>query len=273
MAETDDLTENLDGIEDDATVNSAESAAPTPAKKKDQENPLVNLMVNVLVPVVALTALSKDDDKFWHIGPLYGMIVAVAFPVCYGTWYLISKRKVNFFSVLGIVSVLLTGGITLYVWNNDGTVKPNAAVLFAIKEAMIPTVFGILILGSHWSAKPLVRLFLYNPDLFDVPRIEKAVKQNSNEGEYNKALFTTTVIMSASFFLSAVMNYFLAMYFLEGKAATKVAYNEALGNLTGWGYAVIAAPLMVIWLLALWMLVKRLKTLTELDTEKLMIPR
>ena len=128
-----------------------------PAAKKaqpNQEKPLANIMVNVLIPVVALSFLSKNPGeagaKLWHIGPLWGMVVAVAFPLFYGLFDLIKKRKVNFFSVLGIGSVLLTGGITIKVWEGEDGVAANAATLFAIKEALIPVVFGITILASHW---------------------------------------------------------------------------------------------------------------------------
>ena len=231
----------------------------------------MNILVNVLIPVVALSALSKEAGKPWHIGPLWGMIVAVAFPVAYGTWDLISKRKVNFFSILGIVGVLLTGGITLYVWNDDGTVKSNAGMLFAIKEATIPTIFGILILGSHWTPKPLARVFIYNPDIFDIGRIEKKVKEKGVEKSYDKTLFRTTCIMSASFFLSACMNYGLAMYFLKGTEASRVDYNEAIAKLTGWGYLVIGVPCLVIWLVAWWLLVRKLKEITGLETDQLTV--
>jgi len=32
-----------------------------------------------------------------------------------------SNRKANFFSALGLVSVLLSGTLTLYLWNHNGT--------------------------------------------------------------------------------------------------------------------------------------------------------
>lgn len=254
-------------------VSTGEAARPSSPSRPSQENPLANILVNVLIPVVALSALSKEGGRVWHIGPLWGMIVAVIFPVVYGIWDLISRRKVNFFSIVGIIGVLLTGGITLYVWNEDGTVKANAATLFAIKEATIPIVFGVLILGSHFTGKPLMRLFLYNPDLFDVRRIEQAISLREEGANYEKTLFRTTCCMSASFFLSACLNYGLAMYFLAGQEHSRVAYNEAIARLTGWGYLVIGVPCMVIWFVAGWLLVRRLRHLTGLEFEDMTVPR
>ena len=219
----------------------AGESVKAPGKAPDgpkEENPLTNIMVNVLIPVVALTMLSKTGDKPWHIGPLYGMLVAVAFPLCYGIYDLFKRKKVNFFSVLGLVSVLLTGGLTLFLWEEGDTVADNAAVLFGIKEACIPIVFGVTILLSHWTQTPLVRVFLYTPELFDIPRIEKKIAANNHQQAYDRLIFQTTLIMSASFFISAVANYFLAQHFLEG-ANTRELYNAGVGKLTGWGFLVI----------------------------------
>ena len=118
-----------------------------------------------------------------------------------------------------------------------------------------------------------MRLFLYNPDIFDVNRIEKAIAKRNEHTAYDKALFRTTCTMAASFFLSACLNYGLAMYFLKGAENSRVAYNEAIAKLTGWGYLVIGVPCMVIWFVAGWLLVRRLKGLTELEFEDMTVPR
>ena len=114
------------------------SPPPSP-NKPHQEHPLANILINVLIPVLALSYLSKDPAlqrllgesvKFWHIGPMNALLVALAFPVSYGLWFFSKTKKMNFFSGLGLVSVLLTGGLTLFLWNKDGTVKEHAAILF-----------------------------------------------------------------------------------------------------------------------------------------------
>jgi hypothetical protein len=247
-------------------------APPAAAAAKKQENPLTNIMVNVLIPVLALTMLSKTGGKPWHIGPLYGMLVAVAFPLCYGIYDLITRKKVNLFSVLGLVSVLLTGGLTLFLWEEGDKVADNAAVLFGIKEACIPIVFGVTILLSHWTSTPLVRVFLYTPELFDIPRIEKKVKANGHQAHYDKLIFQTTLFMSVSFFISAVANFFLAQHFLQG-AGTRELYNAGVGKLTGWGFLVIGVPCLVLWMGALFRLIKGIKKMTGLDTDSIMVPR
>jgi hypothetical protein len=177
------------------------------------------------------------------------MILALVMPLGYGAWHFIKTRKGNFFSTLGLISVLLSGGLTLYLWNANGTVKPNAGILFGLKEALIPLVLGIAILTSHRSPTPLIRVFLYNDSIFDIPEIEARVAEISAGDCYQKLLFGATKLFAASFFLSSLMNLGLAQWFFRGFDATAIdaleAYNAIIARLTGWGFAVIGAPILI----------------------------
>ena len=255
---------------------------PKPAK----EHPLANILINVLIPVLALSYLSKDpaiqemlgkDVKPWHIGPLKALIAALALPIGYGIWFFAKTKKMNFFSGLGLFSVLLTGGLTLYLWNKDGTIKENAAVLFGLKEASIPFVLGLAIIASHWSKTPLLRTFLYSDALFDVNKIENKVKELDKEDAYRKVILNATILFSMSFFISTVMNFGLAMYFLGDldHAASNAleVYNEKLAKVMGWGFVVIGVPIMVFLFFTLRNLLSGLRKLTGFKDEELMMPR
>jgi len=251
-----------------------------------QENPLTNILVNVIVPVLALSYLSKDPDLLerlgktvrpWHLGPAKAMAVALALPIGYGIWFFARHKAANFFSVVGLASVALTGGLTLYLWNDDGTVKAHAAELFGIKEASIPLVLGLAIFLSHWTKTPLLNAFLYSPQIFDIKRIERAVRERDAEPAYARLLFSSTIIFASSFLVSTVLNFFLALFFL-GDIDTRAAnaleqYNAGVAKLTGWGFAVIGAPVLVLLFLVLWRLVRSLHRITGLDTEEILLPR
>ena len=257
-----------------------------PDSPQAREHPLANIVINVLIPVLALSYLSKDPEfqqavgkavKPWHIGPVKALAVALVFPIGYGVWHFVKTRKANFFSALGLVSVLLTGGLTLFLWNKDGTVKPHADVLFGLKEASIPFILGLAVIGSHYAGSPLLRLFLYSDSLFDIPKIERRVAETNSRGRYERILFQATLMFAASFFLSTVLNFGLALYFLgdldHTAANARELYNERVAKLTGWGFAVVGLPILVFLFLTLRQLLRNLSALTGFKDEEMMHPR
>lgn len=254
--------------------------------QKSADHPLANILINVIVPVLILSYLSKDPElqerlgkavKPWHIGPLKAMILALLLPLGYGAWHFIQTHKGNFFSALGLISVLLSGGLTLYLWNENGTVKSNAGILFGIKEGLIPLVLGIAILKSHRSPTPLIRVFLYNDSIFNIPKIENRIAELSAQTEYDHLLLNATKLFAASFFLSSVMNFLLALWFFRGFDAAAIdaleVYNSIIARLTGWGFAVIGGPILIFLFATLQRLLKDLRKLTGYQDEELMLPR
>lgn len=255
-------------------------------KKPPQDHPLANILINVIIPVLILSYLSKDPElqvklgkvaRPWQIGPLKAMILALAMPLGYGAWHYLKTRKGNFFSALGLISVLLSGGLTLYLWNKNGTVKPCAGMLFGIKEALIPFILGIAILTSHRSQTPLIRVFLYNDSIFDIPKIENRVAEISGQLEYDRLLHAATRLFAASFFLSSVLNLCLAQWFFLGFDATAIdaleQYNAIIAKVTGWGFAVIGVPILVFLFFTLRRLLQGLEQLTGFKDDELMLPR
>lgn len=255
-------------------------------QKPAQDHPLANILINVIIPVLILSYLSKDPElqerlgktaRAWHIGPLKAMVLALVLPIGYAIWHFVKTRKGNFFSALGLISVLLSGGLTLYLWNKDGSVKPNAGILFGVKEALIPLVLGIAVLMSHRTATPLIRVFLYNDSIFDIPKIEGRVAELAVESDYQRVLRSATQLFAASFFLSSVMNLVLAQWFFRGFDANAVnaleEFNGIIGRVMGWGFAVIGVPILVFLFFTLRRLLAGLGRITGYSDEELMLPR
>ncbi|MDB6070439.1 MAG: hypothetical protein JWL81_1610 [Verrucomicrobiales bacterium] len=241
----------------------ATSAAASAKPKVKPENPLHNLLLNVLIPVVILTNLNKDAP-LPQLGPQGALIVALIFPIAYQIYDYRLRRKWNLFSLIGFISVLLTGGL--------GLLNLSAQV-FAWKEAAVPLILGALIYFSHKGDKPLVKSLLLNPDMFDMTRIESAIEKSNSRRGYERLLWTSTLLLTASMLLSAVLNYILAMYFLHDKIPGTPEYTAAIGAQTGWGYLVVGVPSLLMMAYALFRLFKGLKTLTGLETDDLMLPR
>ncbi len=271
---------------DDApTDSSPEDAVSAPEAPKSaastsappQDNPIANIVINVLAPVLILSYLSKEGDSPWHVGPKIAMAIALALPIGYGLWYFIKHRTMNVFSFVGFLSVLLTGAITIYLWTGGQPVRENAALLFGVKEAVQPLILGSLFLITHKLGKPLFNVFLYNDAIFDVNRIEQAVEEKGNHADYKGLLWKSTLLFFGSFVISSVMNLLLAFYFLGDLDPLaenwRELYNKDVARITGWGFLVIGGPLLIVSGFLLWHLVSGLKRLTGLDTEMVLQAR
>src|SRR5436190_19615769 len=120
----------------------------TPEKPKP-ENLVLNLICNLVLPTVVLIWFSKDR----FLGPLWGLIVALIFPVGYGVYDLATRKKTNFLSILGFVSVLASGSLAL---------AKVGGMWFAIKDAVLPSVLGLTVLASLKSKSALVKELFFN---------------------------------------------------------------------------------------------------------------
>lgn len=240
------------------------------------DNSLVDILVNVIAPVMILSHMSKEDGKFWHLGPVTAMCIALALPLGFGIWHFIKNKKVNMFSFIGLIAILLTGLITIYLFYDKGS-RQYVGIIFGIKEAIVPLVLGTLFLFTHKSKSPLLKTFLYNDSLFDVKRIEKSVEEKSAESNYQQLLWHCSLIMFGSFCLSAAANLSLSLYFFNGLDAAlenwKVEYNEIVGKITGYGFLVIGLPFFFVMAFILYFILKRLRAITGLDNQEILLPR
>ena len=264
--------------EDAPSQLSEKTRAPIASKAATtQENPFVDIAVNVLVPVLVLSYLSKEGDKLWHVGPMWAMFVALAIPIGYGVWHYFKYRQMNVFSLVGLFSVVLTGAITIYLWSGGARVRENAAFLFGIKEAVQPLVLGALLLITHKMSKPLFNVFVYNDTIFDVRRIEAAITEKGTETDYKRLLWKATLLFIGSFLISSVLNLGLAFYFLGDLDPLsddwRELYNSDVAKITGWGFVVIGVPILVVGGCILWYLVTGLKRLTGLETDMILEAR
>lgn len=218
---------------------------------QSKPNPLLEIGITVLVPAFILMKLSSPE----RLGTLGALLLALAFPLAWGVWDGVRRRKLNWFSVLGVVSTLLTGGI--------GLLKLDAQWL-AVKEAAVPAMIGLAVLGSNFTKSPLIRVLVFNADLFDVPKVNAALAARGNAVPFELRLRTGTFLLAGTFFFSAVANYVLARLVVSAPAGTE-AFNEQLGRLTLLSYPVIAIPSMLMMMALMFWLARGAKQLTGLD--------
>jgi intracellular septation protein A len=226
-------------------------------KAPKRENIWLNIGLNVIIPSI----LMSKGKKWFDLEPEMLLVVALAFPVAYGIYDFVVRKKYNFFSVLGFVSILISGGVGILELKKDW---------IAIKEAAIPALFGIAVLASLYTPFPLVRTFLYNPDIFDVAKIESALQERNNESAFEKLLVRCTIYLVASFVLSAILNYALAKYTIRSETGTD-AFVAEMGKMTALSWPVVALPATAVMMIALFQLVKGIQKYTGYEIDDILL--
>ena len=222
----------------------------TPTRR---ENPLLSLFLNIVVPVIILTRFSGDQ---W-LGPVNGLLVALAFPLAYGIFDFSQRRTLNFLPIVGVVGILLTGGI--------GLLKLDP-MWIAVKEGAIPLVIGIAVLGSLKTRFSLASMLL--KQVIDSTAVNAALDARGTRPAYERRLVNATFIVSASFFLSAILNYLLARIVVVSTPGT-TAFNEELGKMTALSFPVISVPAIIILTIAILYTVVGIRNLTGMDMERI----
>ncbi len=219
-----------------------------PAVKQQQPGFFGNLIFNIAIPVIIMSYASADE----YLGPAWSVVIALSFPLIYGLVELKKTKKVNMFSVLGIVSVLLTGGISLL---------KLPAEYMAIKEASIPAAIGLAVLITQFTKKPLVKALILNDQLINWNKLNTRLAEKNAEQEFDAKVAVSSYIVASSFFLSSALNYGLAKWILVSEPGT-TAYTEELGRMTALSYPVIVIPSMILLIIALVYLFKQISRVT-----------
>ncbi len=222
---------------------------------RKQENVLLNLICNLVIPTIVLMRFSSDH---W-LGPLWGLVVALAFPIGYGVYDLIARRKTNLLSVLGFISVLLSGGL--------GLMKAGG-IWFAVKDAAVPTVIGAAVLLSLRSKKPLVRELLFNDQIVDVAKVNAALEANQAHQAFERLIRNASLWLALAFVGSAIVNFALARIVLRSPPATP-QFNAELGRMHIYVWPVIIIPSMVVMMFVFWRLINGITALTGLSSDEI----
>lgn len=232
--------------------------------KENNKNALYNMLFSIIIPVIILNKLS---DKLGEDGPLYALIIALAFPIGYSLWEFRITKKLNAISVLGFVNVLATGGLALFKLEG---------IWFAVKEGLFPLIIGIAVYLSAGWKKPLIKALLFNDQVFDVDKIQNQLELRNSAKEFDAHLRKSTKYFAYTFYLSAILNFALASYIfteipldLSELERSKIL-NEQIADMTWKSYFVIVIPSMLCMFILLKYLLDGIKKMTGLDFQDVM---
>lgn len=226
-----------------------------------QENPLLNLLVNIFLPVMIL---NKGGQYF---APQTVLMLALCFPLIYGIQDYVRRKHKNYVSLIGILNILLTGGLAMM--NLRG-------MWFALKEASLPLLLGVMVLGSAWTQNPAARMMFCNPQILDMKLIDEKLAALGRFKDFDVLLKKTTLWLSVSFFISSALNFLLAVRIFSdidttlAPAAQETILNEQIARMTWMGFAVIALPLMIFSGALVYFFLKRVSVLTETPLNSLL---
>ena len=219
-------------------------------------SPWLELLITIAAPALVLMQLSGAS----RLGPAGALVLALSFPLLYGGWDLLRRRKLNLMASIGVVSTLLTGGIGLLALD---------AQWLAIKEAAVPGAIGLAVLISARTRYPLVRVLVFNRAIFDVDRVQQALRARGTEAAFERCLHNGTLMLAGTFLFSSVMNYLLARWVVTSPAGTE-AFNAELGRMTLLSYPVIAIPSMLMMVGVMFYLARGARRLTGLELEQML---
>ena len=218
--------------------------------------PMIDMAFGIVIPSVILMKLSGDND----LGATTALLLALSFPLGWGLFELVKYRKYNFIAMLGLISVLLTGGIGLLQLNTQW---------LAIKEAAIPALIGIAVLVSTKTRYPLIKTLIYNPKIINTNKIKQKLDELDNAAEFELRLLNATYFLGSTFFFSAMMNYILAKWIVISPAGS-AAFNEELGQMTLLSYPVIVIPSMVMMIGIFYYLWRTIHGMTKLTLDEIL---
>ncbi|OZS42363.1 VC0807 family protein [Photobacterium sanguinicancri] len=220
-----------------------------------KSNPFLEIVFNVVIPSGILMKLSGDE----HLGSIGALVIALAFPLAFGGYELIRFRKFNFISLLGFVSVMLTGGIGLLELDTKW---------LAVKEALIPGLIGVGVFISTFTKFPVVKKMIFNDTVLNLAEINQRLTQNGQQADFERCLMKSNYLFASTFVFSSIMNYVLATWIVTSPSGT-AAFNEELGRMTLLSYPMIAIPSMVMMMGIFYFVWRQIRSMTQLEAAQI----
>ncbi len=212
---------------------------------------MLSLLINVVAPTVIMIRFADEDQ----LGPVNALLLALAFPLVYGVYSMVKDRKIGWLPIVGLVSILISGGVGLL---------ELPAEWIAVKEAMIPALLATAIIVSAWIGKPLARLFLDR--MLDKERVHAALHERGTFEEYERRTSVATWLLAGAFFLSAVLNFILARIVVTADGGTQ-EFTEQMGRMTALSFPVITIPVLIVLIVTIVYIMTTVSKLTGLEAE------
>lgn len=224
-----------------------------------QPSVLLDIILNVILPSLALDHLSNPG----RLGPTWALVVSLLFPVVFAIWCWWRHSGWNVFTIVGFVTILLSGGL--------GLMKLDA-FWFAIKESAMPLALGAAFPLSQAFGKPLLSALILQPQLINLRALAAALDSPEKQARYRRTLLHGSWLIGGATIISSVGNFLLALWLLRGKDPGGEAFVKGIGTLNWASVIVIGVPLCVVMLAVFIWLIRQFQSITGLEKADLMNP-
>jgi len=214
---------------------------------------MLKLVLTILIPYLLLTRLGDMTS----LEPRVVLLVALAFPMTYMLVATSRRRDVGITPIVGLISVLLTAGV--------GMIADDPAWL-AVKEAAVPGIFGLAILVSGRTRRPIVGVLVHK--VVDTGAVRTALAEQGAEERWQRFMARATLLWAGILLVSAVLNVTLARLIVTSPGGT-AAFNEELGRMTALSVPVITVPMMVMMSAMVWYIVRGVTAITGLPPRRI----
>lgn len=231
--------------------------------KSSTNTGFTHILVNIILPVYILNKGSK-----WGLTPTNALVLALALPLFSGIYSIFKNKKMDFISLLGLLNILISGTLSLMALGG---------IWFAVKEALFPLLIGVFVLFSSYGKNPFFESLFLNPAAFDVDKIQTKITETNKQQDFKNLMQKSTQLLSLSFLMSALLNFFLALKIFTPLAETlsteqkQDLLNQQLGQMTMYSLLVILVPSIIFLGAILYYTFRKMTALTGLTTNDLFI--
>lgn len=213
---------------------------------------MIKLAITILIPYLLLTRLGSLTE----LGPRLVLAVALAFPLGYTLLQMLRRREIGIAPTVGLISVLLTGGVGMLA---------NDPAWLAVKEAAVPGAFGLAILISGRTPRPIVGVLIDR--VVDTEAVRAALAERDAEARWQRFIARATLLWAAVLLVAAILNYALARVIVTSPGGT-AAFNEELGRMTALSVPVVTVPMMLMMSATVWYIVHNVTGITGLPPRR-----
>ena len=224
--------------------------------KNSNNNPknlILQLLLNFVIPIFILTRLSGPQ----MLGPIKGLLLALAFPIAYELFSIYSRKKVNITSVIVIVGIMITGALGLL---------QVSSFWLALRRAVPYLFIAAVLIGSQLIKKPIIQKLF--DQMLDNKKIDTASKK---QGTIHKIqlLYSRVAYLAAALFLAISLTNFIVTKRVVVSPPKSTAFNQELARLRLLSILSVTVPLLAGSVLLTFYIFLRLEKLTGLTTEEL----